>query len=95
MAYTDSGCAHKVATATSASVLQISGHALLQFELTSAQLSSASTSTWTAKSNCESNSESTSQPSFLLCAIVRAAHLFSHSWRGFVLAAAAAAAVVA
>lgn len=38
MAYTDSGCAHKVATATSASVLQISGHALLQFELTSAQL---------------------------------------------------------
>lgn len=41
MAYTDSGCAHKVATATSASVLQISGHALLQFELTSAQLSSA------------------------------------------------------
>lgn len=90
MAYTDSGCAHKVATATSASVLQISGHALPQFEL-----SSASTSTWTAKSNCESNSESTSQPSFLLCAIVRAAHLFSHSWRGFVFAAAAAAAVVA
>lgn len=86
MAYTDSGCAHKVATATSASVLQISGHALPQFEL-----SSASTSTWTAKSN----SESTSQPSFLLCAIVRAAHLFSHSWRGFVFAAAAAAAVVA
>lgn len=38
MAYTDSGCAHKVATATSASVLQISGHALLQFELCSAQL---------------------------------------------------------
>lgn len=38
MAYTDSGCAHKVATATSASVLQISGHALLQFEHSSAQL---------------------------------------------------------